>query len=54
MLLEERKNGQEETEEELSNRWTTLRERENNRARKREHWTALSGELALEQAMDLL
>jgi hypothetical protein len=54
MLLEERKEGQEDKEEELSNRWTMLRERKNNRARKKEHWITLSGELALEEAMDLL
>jgi hypothetical protein len=53
-LFKERYKGREDDEEYVSNYWLTLRKREDTAVLKREHWLALSGELALEETMNLL
>ena len=52
-LLKEEYKGREDEEEDVSNYWMTLRKREDNGNSKRKHQIALSGELALEEAMGL-
>ena len=53
MFLKERQKGQEDEEEDISSYWTTLRKQEDTGNSDKEYQISLSGELALEVAVDL-